>query len=521
MGPWDGEINHLPNIPDLPIGPVYGQPTVSYSFTFSTTDPDNDKVSFYVDWGNGETSGWTDLINSGQQIVLWHEWNSEEAYSITVKARDEHGAESIFSEPLIINIEEPTQNNPPNTPNTPSGPTNGEIDITYLFSTNSTDPDNDHIKYGWDWNGDNIADEWTNYFQSGQTCSKSKSWINAGTYQIKVKAKDEHNVESQWSEQLIITIEETTENNPPNTPNTPTGPNTGEVGVTYEFNTSTTDPDNDNVKYGWDWNGDKIVDDWTNLGSDDTLIAITHFWENTGTYNISVKAEDEHENQSSFSSNLTITITEDNSNDPPNQPEIPVGPTTGEIEIDYEYTFTATDQENDNISYYIDWGDGNFSGWTEYQYSGEPINLTHIWSNKGTYNIRVKAKDENESIWSENLTVTISEPSVPKPKLEITIDTGISLKKITTTIKNTGNLQANKVNYTINLKYGIFEREKNPSKEYETLNVSTTQTMEIDELWGIGSIELTATAKAENADTVTYEATGIILGRLVIIFGKL
>ena len=41
--------------------------------------------------------------------------------------------------------------------------------------------------------------------------------------------------------------------------------------------------------------------------------------------------------------------------------------------------------------------------------SGEVINVSHIWTSKGEYNIRVKAKDieEYESEWSDPLTVSM------------------------------------------------------------------------------------------------------------------
>jgi hypothetical protein len=63
-------------------------------------------------------------------------------------------------------------NNPPNTPNKPIGPSYAWAGAYIEFSTNATDPDNDQIKYGWDWNGDNTVEQWTTLIPSGNTCNK-------------------------------------------------------------------------------------------------------------------------------------------------------------------------------------------------------------------------------------------------------------------------------------------------------------------------------------------------------------
>ena len=62
---------------------------------------------------------------------------------------------------------------PPEKPITPSGRTNGIIGDEYIYSTSSIDPNGDQITYGWDWDGDYIVDEWTNFFSSGMVVSPS------------------------------------------------------------------------------------------------------------------------------------------------------------------------------------------------------------------------------------------------------------------------------------------------------------------------------------------------------------
>jgi outer membrane protein assembly factor BamB len=79
-------------------------------------------------------------------------------------------------------------------------------------------------------------------------------------------------------------------------------------------------------------------------------------------------------------------------NNPPETPTIN-GPTNGIAGTSYDYTFLAIDNENNPISYFIDWDDGTTTGWTGDYASGEEITLSHSWNEKGTYSITCKALD--------------------------------------------------------------------------------------------------------------------------------
>lgn len=98
------------------------------------------------------------------------------------------------------------EDNPPYPPEKPSGPTKGEINSTYTFSTKCKDPDGDEIRYGWDWNGDNEIDELTDYYGSWETCSINYKWMKPGIYYVKVIAIDKYGMVSKWSDPLTVEI---------------------------------------------------------------------------------------------------------------------------------------------------------------------------------------------------------------------------------------------------------------------------------------------------------------------------
>jgi PKD repeat protein len=85
--------NTPPGTPEIR-GPSHGKPLVQYNFYVVSTDPDGDDLSYYVDWGDNTTSGWLGPYPSGAQEIVSHNWSQKGTYSVKVKAKDMHGAES-------------------------------------------------------------------------------------------------------------------------------------------------------------------------------------------------------------------------------------------------------------------------------------------------------------------------------------------------------------------------------------------------------------------------------------------
>ena len=101
-------------------------------------------------------------------------------------------------------------------------------------------------------------------------------------------------------------------------------------------------------------------------------------------------------------------------NQPPNQPTTPSGPTSGTPGNSYPYETSATDPDNDKVEYGWDWtGNGVVDQWDNnggnYYAPGEEITTSHSWPMQGTYNVTVVAKDINgaQGPWSNPLTVTM------------------------------------------------------------------------------------------------------------------
>jgi hypothetical protein len=101
--------NNPPAKPSLPTGPTSGKVGVDYTFSTSTIDPDADSQLFYKwSWGN-EESDWSGPYASGQSVQAIHKWSTAGEYQVKVKAKDNYGAVSAWSDPITIQIVEGPQ----------------------------------------------------------------------------------------------------------------------------------------------------------------------------------------------------------------------------------------------------------------------------------------------------------------------------------------------------------------------------------------------------------------------------
>jgi hypothetical protein len=181
-------------------GPTSGELGVSYTYSTSTTDPDGDQIIYLFDWGDGTNSGWIGPYDSGATVYESHIWYEPGTFPVKVKASDINGASSGWSNPLMVTL----TNEPPYTP-TLDGSTSGKVGVSYVYSTSTTDPDGHQINYFFDW-GDGTNSGWIGPYNSGTTQYKSHIWNDPGSFVIQVKSKDIYNLESEWSDPIIITL---------------------------------------------------------------------------------------------------------------------------------------------------------------------------------------------------------------------------------------------------------------------------------------------------------------------------
>jgi outer membrane protein assembly factor BamB len=91
-----GEENNPPESPTIQ-GTTNGKTGETYTYRISGTDPDNDDVFLFVDWGDSSDSGWQGPYSSGSSIELSHSWSERASFTVKAKTKDEHDLESAWT----------------------------------------------------------------------------------------------------------------------------------------------------------------------------------------------------------------------------------------------------------------------------------------------------------------------------------------------------------------------------------------------------------------------------------------
>jgi uncharacterized repeat protein (TIGR01451 family)/fimbrial isopeptide formation D2 family protein len=182
------------------------------------------------------------------------------------------------------------------------------------------------------------------------------------------------------------------------------GPYSGDIDEEIQIKGSAADGNSPYI-FEWDLDDDGEFDDATGA-------TITHSWSKAGSYIIRLKVTDDDDKTAQ---DYAVVNIEQGENNPPNKPSKPRGQSSGKIGATYTYNSSATDPDGDQVYYMWDWADGTNSGWLGPYDSGKTVEASHKWTIRGSFSIKVKARDHpalEESVWSDTLPI-----SMPKSKL--------------------------------------------------------------------------------------------------------
>jgi hypothetical protein len=93
----------------------------------------------------------------------------------------------------------------PNKPATPQGQSEGMAGEEYFYTSSTTDPDGDSLFYLFDWD-DETNSGWMGPFASGDVSASVHQWTSSGSYDVRVMARDDEGVFSEWSDPLTVGI---------------------------------------------------------------------------------------------------------------------------------------------------------------------------------------------------------------------------------------------------------------------------------------------------------------------------
>ena len=208
--PCHQEINTVINI-DNPLETEYRGRLLVYVAMIDSrwTDEKNRPFNYVV---VGTVTDEEIVIGTGTQGLfindyMWGDYNyvkvdNGNIYNFVVIA-------TVFSEETgfldVLDVDRLLSGDQPKKPNI-QGPTTGTKGESYSYFISSTDTDNDKIKYIIDWDGNYKLFEYTDYYESGDEIEVSNIWEKTGSFDIRVKAKDEEGIESFWSDPLPVSV---------------------------------------------------------------------------------------------------------------------------------------------------------------------------------------------------------------------------------------------------------------------------------------------------------------------------
>jgi hypothetical protein len=201
----NSEVNNSSKLSAIISGPDIGYINEEITFYGNAIDG---KEPYSYSW-DLDNDGFYDDANGSTIFFLKNNSYDIGTYIINLKVVDSLGEISFKN--FTINIFEKeaehndTENRSPFTPDKPYGPTFGIINTIYSFSQSTIDPDDDRIRYRFDW-GDGSFSEWSNLIEQGFSFSNNHSWDVIGTYYVKIIAEDSKGKASEWSQSLEIEI---------------------------------------------------------------------------------------------------------------------------------------------------------------------------------------------------------------------------------------------------------------------------------------------------------------------------
>jgi hypothetical protein len=92
-----GIANNTAPVKPTITGPAKGKPGVNYEYTVTAIDPEDQQVSYFIDWGDGTSTGWLGPYDSGSPVIVNHTWETKQTFTVKAKAKDALGAESEWA----------------------------------------------------------------------------------------------------------------------------------------------------------------------------------------------------------------------------------------------------------------------------------------------------------------------------------------------------------------------------------------------------------------------------------------
>jgi PKD repeat protein len=360
-----------PPSPSFDVSGPAGNECGTYTFTSTSTDPDNDIET--IDWNLGGTPA----MGSPVQATF----GSPGPRLITMSATDgsagdaDTGPETVPAAPQTVNVVNAGAPNAAVTA-TPTNPQPNQV-ITFNAASSSDQGSGTIAKYEWD------LDENGSYeTDTGTTASTTAAFAAAGTHTVGLRVTDNCGTPDTGGVNVFVS------NTPPTASFTAT-PNPAAIGAAVTFNaTASADPGGSIAKYEWDFDGDGVFET-------DTLTAATttHSYTVSGQYFVGLRVTDNDGAQATAFRNVRVNA----------KPTASFTADPNPALINEPVTFSAaTSSDSDGTIATYQWDlDGNGTLETT---GATPA---HAYATAGTVNVKLRVTDNNGAFEEITRPVTV------------------------------------------------------------------------------------------------------------------
>lgn len=288
------------------------------------------------------------------------------------------------------------------------GPGQLEVGKSGTWVVRASGGNGGNLSYSIDWGENTYAAQALASPQWGQRATFTHQYAQPGTYTVTVLVQDEQG--QQVSSTATVTVLDETTASPPNIESF-TGPETLQVGETGTWTVSATHPFDAPVTLHIDF-GEVSYESSQTDAYGRYSETYTHAYNYAGTYTVKVTATT---GDLSVSESLTVQVEA-----VPTVSQAPVingisGPTSLVTGQTGTWTVTATDPLNQNLHYYVNWGD--FSPYVSGLAVDDPVQsstFTHGYIQSGVYQIVVLVVNDAGQSAETSITVQVSEPNLPE-----------------------------------------------------------------------------------------------------------
>ncbi|MCF7875731.1 PKD domain-containing protein [Candidatus Bipolaricaulota bacterium] len=206
-------VEESPPTAKITAEPQEGEAPVNVTFDLSnSSDPDGVIEEYSLEFGDGETTSGTDLLN-----VIEHEYSTDGEYEVTLEVTDDNGLSSTTTK--TINVQKPPPENKLPSASISVDSQSGTAPLTVNFSAgDSSDPDGELVGYVWQFgdgessSGENVSHKYDSAgnFTAKLTVTDNRDGTATAETEITVDPATYYVGESAGNGSVRITLQDAT-----------------------------------------------------------------------------------------------------------------------------------------------------------------------------------------------------------------------------------------------------------------------------------------------------------------------